>query len=296
VPPEPGQYRPAYQPILAVPAAPARFGDVLLRKLRLAIRKPVRTVAVRGYRWRLRRRLTRGPLPRHIGLIIDGNRRWAKEAGLPSPSDGHRYGAEHIWDALSWCRAAGIRHVTVFLCSAENLARRGEAEVATLMDIIENVVVARIATADPAWRVHIAGLVDMLPATTAHALKQAADATRGATTGYHVTLCVGYGGRQEIAEAVRTLLLERAAAGIGLAELAATVTEEDIARNLAGDGQPEPDLIIRTSGEQRMSNFLLWQGTGAYLHFCDCYWPAFTEVDFLRALRDFARRASLADA
>ena len=135
---------------------------------------------------------------------------------------------------------------------------------------------------------HIAGLVDMLPASTADALKQAADATRGCVTGCHLTLCVGYGGRQEITEAVRALLHEQAAAGRSLAELAAAVTEDDIARHLSGDGQPEPDLIIRTSGEQRMSNFLLWQSTGAYLHFCDCYWPAFGEVDFLRALRDFA--------
>ena len=263
----------------------------LIRKLRM----PVRKLAVRVYLRRLRRRLARGPLPRHVGLIIDGNRRWARQAGLASPSDGHRHGAEHIWDALSWCQTAGIRHVTVFLCSAENLARRDDAEVAALMDIIEHIVVARIATPDPDWQVHISGLVDMLPASTADALKQAAEATRACATGAHVTLCVGYGGRQEIAEAVRLLLLEKAAAGLTLASLADTLAEDDIARHLS-DGQPEPDLIIRTSGEQRMSNFLLWQGTGAYLHFCDCYWPAFGEVDFLRALRDFAaRRSSEAD-
>jgi short-chain Z-isoprenyl diphosphate synthase len=229
---------------------------------------------VRLYRWRLRRQLARGPLPRHIGLIIDGNRRWAKQAGLASPSEGHRHGAEHIWDALSWCQAAGIRHVTVFICSAENLARRDDAEVAALMNIIEQIVVTRIATADPAWQVHIAGLVDMLPASTARSLKHAAETSRACATGSHVTLCVGYGGRQEIAEAVRSLLLEQATAGTSIADLAGTVTEDDIARHLASDGQPEPDLIIRTSGEQRMSNFLLWQSTGAYLHFCDAYWPA----------------------
>jgi short-chain Z-isoprenyl diphosphate synthase len=132
----------------------------------------------------------------------------------------------------------------------------------------------------------------MLPDTTSSALKQAADSTRDSSAGSHVTLCVGYGGRQEIAEAVRSLLLERAAAGTSLTDLAGTITEDDIARHLSGDGQPEPDLIIRTSGEQRMSNFLLWQSTGAYLHFCDCYWPAFGEIDFLRALRDFAARAT----
>ncbi|MBO0833909.1 MAG: di-trans,poly-cis-decaprenylcistransferase [Actinobacteria bacterium] len=249
-------------------------------------------MAIRLYQRRLRRQLAGRPLPRHVGLIIDGNRRWARDEGLASPSDGHRHGAERIWDALTWCRAAGIDHVTVFVCSAENLARRDDAEVTALMDIIEHRVVTRITATDPPWQVHIAGLVDMLPDSTSSALKQAADSTRDRAAGSHVTLCVGYGGRQEITEAVRSLLLERAAAGASLSELADAVTEDDIARHLTGDGQPEPDLIIRTSGEQRMSNFLLWQSTGAYLHFCDCYWPAFGEIDFLRALRDFAARAA----
>jgi short-chain Z-isoprenyl diphosphate synthase len=249
-----------------------------------------RQIAYRLYTARLRWRLRKARLPRHIGLIIDGNRRWARQEGLASPSDGHRHGAEHIWDALAWCQTAGIRHVTVFICSAENLARRDDAEVAALMEIIERTVRGRIATPDPAWQVHVAGMVDMLPAGTALALKDAVEATSTCTTGAHVTLCVGYGGRQEIVEAVRDLLEERAAAGVSLAELADAVQPEDIAGRLAGAGQPEPDLIIRTSGEQRMSNFLLWQGAGADLHFCDCYWPAFREVDFLRALRDFAAR------
>ena len=249
-----------------------------------------RQVAYRLYAARLRWRLRNARLPRHIGLIIDGNRRWAKQEGLASPSDGHRHGAGHIWDALAWCQTAGIQHVSVFICSAENLARRDDAEVAALMEIIERIVLSRIATPDPAWQVHVAGMVDMLPASTALALKEAVEATSGCTTGAHVTLCVGYGGRQEIVEAVRALLEERAAAGVSLTQLASAVQQEDIARHLAGAGQPEPDLIIRTSGEQRMSNFMLWQGTDAYLHFCDCYWPAFREVDFLRALRDFAAR------
>jgi short-chain Z-isoprenyl diphosphate synthase len=251
---------------------------------------PLRKLTYRVYERWLRAQLAGRQLPRHVGLIIDGNRRWARQAGLASPSDGHRHGAEHIWDALSWCQAAGIKHVTVFLCSAENLARRGEAEVAALMDIIEHTVATRMRAADPGWQVHVAGLVDLLPDSTARALKQASEATSTCTTGGQLTLCVGYGGRQEIVEAIRELLEEKAAAGLDLAALAATITEADIARHLISDGQPEPDLIIRTSGEQRMSNFLLWQGTGAYLHFCDCYWPAFREIDFLRALRDFAAR------
>ena len=275
-----------------MPLRTLRVPRARLRGPLRTLRAPARRFAVRLYERRLRRQLAGRPLPRHVGLIIDGNRRWAKEEGLASPSEGHRHGAERIWDALTWCRAAGIRHVTVFVCSAENLARRDDAEVAALMDIIEHRVVTRILAADPGWQVHIAGLVDMLPDSTSRALKQAADTTSTSEAGAHVTLCVGYGGRQEIAEAVRSLLLERAATGTSLAELAAAVTEDDIARHLTGDGQPEPDLIIRTSGEQRMSNFLLWQSTGAYLHFCDCYWPAFGEIDFLRALRDFAARAA----
>ena len=250
----------------------------------------LRRLAYRLYERRLARRLRGAQLPQHVGLIIDGNRRWAKAAGLASPSDGHRQGAEHIWDALTWCQSAGIRHVTVFLCSAENLARRDDAEVAALMEIIEQVVPTRLAAADSGWQVHIAGLVDMLPGSTARALKDAAAATGSRPALGHVTLCVGYGGRQEIVEAVRAFLEERAGSGATLADLAAEIQPDDIARHLAGAGQPEPDLIIRTSGEQRMSNFLLWQSTSADLHFCDCYWPAFREVDFLRALRDFAAR------
>jgi short-chain Z-isoprenyl diphosphate synthase len=249
-----------------------------------------RKLAYRVYERRLRKQLASGPLPRHVGLIIDGNRRWARQAGLESPSDGHRHGAEHIFDALSWCQSAGIAHATVFICSAENLSRRDEAEVAALMEIIEKTVATRFAAADPPpWQVHIAGFVDLLPDSTARALKHVVESTSDRAGGY-LTLCIGYGGRQEIVEAVRSLLAENAAAGTSLAELAGTLTEPDIARHLVAGDQPEPDLIIRTSGEQRLSNFLLWQGTGAYLHFCDCYWPAFREIDFLRALRDFAAR------
>jgi short-chain Z-isoprenyl diphosphate synthase len=262
----------------------------VLRQVLSRATTPARRVVYRLYERRLRGPLSAGPLPRHVGLIIDGNRRWARQAGLASPSDGHRHGAEHIWDALAWCQAAGIGHVTVFLCSAENLTRRDEAEIAALMETIEQTVATRFAAADPpSWQVHVAGLVDMLPDSTARALKRVVESTSGSVGG-HLTLCIGYGGRQEIVAAVRSLLTEHAATGTGLAELAATLTEPDIARHLAVSDQPEPDLIIRTSGEQRLSNFLLWQGTGAYLHFCDCYWPAFREVDFLRALRDYAAR------
>uniref|UniRef100_A0AAU2UYV0 Undecaprenyl diphosphate synthase family protein n=1 Tax=Streptomyces sp. NBC_00003 TaxID=2903608 RepID=A0AAU2UYV0_9ACTN len=152
-------------------------------------------------------------LPRHIGLIMDGNRRWARQMGLAHPGLGHKYGADHVEEVLSWCELLGIRHVSVFVCSTENLTGRSDAEVAFLMQVIETVAAEHLA-----------------------------------------------------------------------------LSADDLTRHLYTAGQPHPDLVIRTSGEQRMSNFLLWQSAYSELYFCDTYWPAFREIDFLRAVRSFAAR------
>jgi short-chain Z-isoprenyl diphosphate synthase len=213
----------------------------------------------------------------------------ARRQGLADPSFGHRYGAYHVENVLNWCEKTGITHVTVFVCSAENLASRGDAELAFLMQVIEQVIADKLSR-EPTWQVHIAGALDMLPDTTAQALKRAVEASRDCATGAHVTLAVGYGGRQEVIEAFRSLLYEHAERGTTLAELAETITTGDIARHLYTAGQPDPDLVIRTSGEQRLSNFLLWQSAYSELYFCEAYWPAFREIDFLRALRSFAAR------
>lgn len=242
------------------------------------------------YARRLRQRLVAGPLPEHVGLIMDGNRRWARQMGMPNPSLGHKYGAEHAENVLAWCEAVGIKHVTVFLCSTENLRNRGDAEVAFLMQVIEEMSADRLGRRDARWRVHVAGMLDTLPDSTARALKEAVEATRDCATGAHVTLAVAYGGRQEVIDALRGHLHEQAEAGGSLADVASTFTVDDIARHLYTAGQPDPDLIIRTSGEQRMSNFLLWQSPYAELYFCEANWPAFREIDFLRALRSFAAR------
>ncbi|MEE1783268.1 polyprenyl diphosphate synthase [Streptomyces sp. SP17BM10] len=242
------------------------------------------------YTRRLRREVMAGPLPRHVGLIMDGNRRWARRMGMADPSFGHKAGADHVEEVLTWCEALGIGHVTVFVCSTENLQRRGDAEVAYLMGLIEQVVTDRLTRPDARWQVHLAGLADALPDSTARALKEAVEATRACTTGAHVTLAVGYGGRQEVVDAVRDLMYARAEAGASLTEVADTLTVDDIAPHLYTAGQPDPDLVIRTSGEQRLSNFLLWQSAYSELYFCEAYWPAFREVDFLRAVRSFAAR------
>jgi short-chain Z-isoprenyl diphosphate synthase len=242
------------------------------------------------YARRLRRQIKAGPLPEHVGLIMDGNRRWARQMGMADLSLGHKYGAEHVEDVLSWCETVGIKHITVFVCSTENLQRRGDAEVTFLMQVIEQVLANQLAMPDTRWQVHIAGTLDVLPDATARALKDAVEATRTCATGAHVTLAVGYGGREEVIEAMRELLYERAAVGESLADLASTLTVDDITQHLYTAGRPDPDLVIRTSGEQRMSNFLLWQSAYSELYFCEAYWPAFREIDFLRALRSFAAR------
>lgn len=246
----------------------------------------MRDAVYAAYERRLVRSLRGAPVPRHVGVILDGNRRWARAAGASDVSDGHRRGADKIVEFLGWCEQAGVDVVTLWLLSTDNLARP-EHEIAPLLDIIESTV-ARLAAA-ARWRVHVVGALDILPPATAAALKEAADTTV-AVAGLHVNVAVGYGGRQEIADAVRALLVEHAERGTTIEELATYLDVEHIAEHLYTRGQPDPDLVIRTSGEQRLSGFLLWQSAHSEFYFCEAFWPDFRRVDFLRALRAFAAR------
>ncbi|MEU6860047.1 polyprenyl diphosphate synthase [Glycomyces sp. NPDC046736] len=247
----------------------------------------------RVYAERLRRRLRGGALPRHVAVAMDGNRRWARAQGFDDPGIGHRFGAEHLQELLEWCSWIGIDHVTVYVASVDNLTKRGGGEVAHLMDMVEEIVAERLLRPGNRWRLHIAGRLDCLPDSTAHALKTAVEATADREGG-HLTVAIGYDGQTEIVDAVRSLLEHEAAQGTELGELAERLTAEDIGAHRYTADLPDPDLIIRTSGERRLSSFLLWQSARAELYFCDVYWPGFRRVDFLRALRDFAarRRAS----
>jgi short-chain Z-isoprenyl diphosphate synthase len=244
----------------------------------------------RLYERRLHAQLAARPLPRHVGLVMDGNRRWARQMGMDNPSLGHRFGAEHIDEVLGWCRELGIDDVTVYVASVDNLRKRDAGEVDHLLEVVESLVVERLTRPGSPWQVHIAGRLDVLPDSTAHALKLAEETTRDRATGAHITMAVGYDGRMEIVDALRSLLDDEARSGNTLRELAARVTDESIAARLYTAGRPDPDLIIRTSGERRLSGFLLWQSAHSELHFCDAHWPGFRRVDFLRALRDFTRR------
>jgi short-chain Z-isoprenyl diphosphate synthase len=228
-----------------------------------------------------------GNKPRHVGVMLDGNRRWAREAGFTDVSDGHRAGANRIADLLGWCREASVEIVTLWLLSTDNLSRP-ESEIVPLLEIITDVIDELAEPARP-WRLRIIGALDMLPEETANRLVTAARRTVG-KTGMEVNVAVGYGGRREIADAVRKLLLQHAEVGTTIEELAEVLDVDHIAEHLYTSGQPDPDLVIRTSGEQRLSGFLLWQSAHSEIWFCEAYWPDFRRTDFLRALRDFAIR------
>jgi short-chain Z-isoprenyl diphosphate synthase len=251
-------------------------------------RAVVRDFVYRAYERRLARSLDPARAPRHVGVIVDGNRRWAREMGYVDPNDGHRAGAERIKDLLRWCDQAGVGHVTLWLLSTDNLTRPA-AELAPLLRIIETLVSDLAAEGNP-WRLRMVGALDLLPAETAEVLKAAEERTAGRTGGASVNIAAGYGGRREIADAVRSLLHEHARAGTPIEELAELLDVDHISEHLYTRGQPDPDLVIRTSGEQRLSGFLLWQSAHSEFYFCDVYWPGFRRVDFLRALRDYAGR------
>ena len=238
----------------------------------------------RVYERRLSKELESFDLPQHLGVIVDGNRRWAKAAG-ESTAQGHRAGAAKIVEFLSWCEDLGIPLVTVWMLSTDNF-RRPPEELVALYEIITDTIEQIIGAGHC---VRLTGNAEALPeevrAGIGRAQEQASPDAR-----LTVNVAIGYGGREEIVDAVRELVREQAAAGMDGEQIAASISVESIAEHLYTRGQPDPDLIIRTSGEQRLSGFLLWQSVHSEYWFCETYWPGFRRIDLLRALRDFCRR------
>jgi short-chain Z-isoprenyl diphosphate synthase len=230
-------------------------------------------------------------MPRHVGVILDGNRRWARAMGYSDVSEGHRRGARKIEDLLDWCRELGIPIVTLWLLSTDNLSARDPGEIAALLDVIEGAV-WRLAERSGRWgaRIRVMGEMCLLPEKTRRVLEEA-EALTAARRGFTVNVAVGYGGREEILEAFRSYLREKKEQGATLEEAAEALTGEEISRHLYTSGQPDPDLIIRTSGEVRLSGFLLWQSAHSEFYFCDPYWPEFRKIDLMRAIRDFQGRS-----
>lgn len=239
------------------------------------------------YQKRLRRGLTPDVLPHHIGMIVDGNRRWAKVREMDSASHGHRAGAEKVPEFLVWCDDLGIGMVTLYLLSTDNLTGRTKSELNELCGIIGEL--ATDLSHYRNWKIKHVGKDSVLPDALLKTLAEAEERTKD-NTGLHVNLAIGYGGRAEIADAVRSIINEHQSHGGSLDQLAEKLTPQLISDHLYTGGLPDPDLVIRTSGEQRLSDFMLWQSAHSEFYFVDALYPDLREVDFLRAMRDFCRR------
>jgi short-chain Z-isoprenyl diphosphate synthase len=233
------------------------------------------------------------PAPRHVGIILDGNRRYARTLGVSDPQEIYALGARKLDDMLEWCSELRIPAVTLWAVSTDNLSRRPATEVSGILSALE----AKLATLAKDPRIHqqrvrvkAAGRLEMLPTSTVAVIRAAEAATASYSHGLTVTIAVAYGGHDEITDAVRALLREAMTEGKALAETVEAVTPAAIARHLYMAGLPDPDLIIRTSGENRLSGFLLWQSAYSELYFTDVNWPAFRKIDFLRAVRAFQQR------
>jgi short-chain Z-isoprenyl diphosphate synthase len=239
------------------------------------------------YQNRIRRFLATQERPKHIAMILDGNRRWARQRLLETAAHGHRAGAAKFREFLVWCDDLGIATATLYLLSTDNLTGRTTAELDELLQIIADLAEDLSHFRD--WRVQHVGSVDGLPQHLIEALKNA-EARTASNTGMHINLAVGYGGRREIADAMRSIVTQHEEEGGTLDALAEILTPELIGDHLYTGGQPDPDLVIRTSGEQRLSDFMLWQSAHSEFYFVEALGPDLREVDFLRALRDYARR------
>jgi short-chain Z-isoprenyl diphosphate synthase len=242
----------------------------------------------RLYEERLLRQLDRSRLPHHIGVIHDGHRRYARQAGLSDYADSYRAGMDKFVEFLGWCRDLEVPALTCWLLSRENLERPAtelEPYFEVLTDLFERLPDTR---GGEGLRVGVIGSLDLLP----EPLREAAGslARRSGSGERRLTIALAYGGRQEIVDAVRDLVGKLAAEGLAGSELAEAIDAGAIARHLYTADLPDPDLVIRTSGESRLSGFLLWQAAYAEYSFVDVHWPGFRRVDFLRALRDFTRR------
>ena len=219
-----------------------------------------------------------------MGVILDGNRRWAKANPNSADPNGHKAGASKIIEFLGWCDEADVRVVTLWMLSTDNF-KRSAAEIEELLQIIGDTVDELSATGR--WNIKAVGALDLLPEWLSSKLNNLKPIRED---GVEVNVAISYGGRREIVDAVKCYLSEEAKSGHSLEEAKANLSSEDISKFLYTAGQPDPELLIRTSGEQRLGGFMLWQSASSEFYFCEAYWPDFRRVDFLRALRAYSLR------
>ncbi|MDK2789848.1 MAG: tritrans,polycis-undecaprenyl-diphosphate synthase [Methanothermococcus sp.] len=236
----------------------------------------------------LENEISKDDLPKHIGVIMDGNRRMARLMG-DKPTRGHYLGAKKVRMFIRWCVDIGIKVVTLYAFSLENFNRPKE-EVDTLMDLFEREFIKLADDEDVhKYKINIRaiGRIDLLPERVKRAIEYAENRTKDYKN-HFVNVAIAYGGQQEIVDAVKRIGKKIKNNEMDLDD----ISVETISKNLytAHLPYPNPDLIIRTSGEERISNFLTWQSSYSELYFCETYWPQFRRIDFLRSIRDYQRR------
>ena len=263
------------------------------------IRGPARWVANSRYAWsivsrtdrvrerRLQTRVTGDTLPQHISIIMDGNRRYAADSGLAATL-GHRAGKEKLEDVMDWVLDIGVPYLTVYALSTENITSRKPEELDALFDLyVEglNDLSTDERIHKNSVKVQVAGRKELLPERVLEAINNAESLT-SAHDKFVFTVCLAYGSREEIIDAVRAIAADHADGSLDLT----SIDEKEISKRLWTGDMPDPDLVIRTSGEERISNFLLWQSAYAEYYFTDVYWPSFTRADLLEAIEAYQNR------
>jgi short-chain Z-isoprenyl diphosphate synthase len=253
----------------------------------------VRTAMALGILYRLYERnlvngLARDRLPRHIGIVLDGHRRHAREERLPTYTDSYRVGMRRFEEFLGWAHELEIPAVTAWVLSRENLSRPAEELDPYFEVLVELFERLPSLCENYDMGIRFIGSLDLLPDTLVSAAKAAEE---GQPWGRRrLNIAMGYGGRQEIVDAAKDLVAKLLADGVPPDEIGNHIDSDALASHMYSADLPDPDLLIRTSGESRLSGFLLWQSAYAEFVFVDVNWPAFRRVDFLRALRDFTSR------
>ncbi|MGO2314254.1 polyprenyl diphosphate synthase [Brachybacterium tyrofermentans] len=221
------------------------------------------------------------PRPRHIGVIMDGNRRWAKAQRHVDVGFGHKAGAEHLSNFMAWLSARDIDHASAYVLSADNIRKRDSQEVRYLFTLIEEIIPHRVKAAQ-SWQLHVRGDLDLLPAPARAALERAIQET--ADRPRHLTLAIGYDAHANIVSAVQRAILH-----LNAGELDG-LTVDAVSEQLAGGPVKDIDLIIRTGGDSRTSGFFPWQTKSAELYVVQHPWPAFSESDLDDALSYYATK------
>jgi len=271
-----------------VPVA-ARAGAVLGSRIARGASRLLLAPLYSLYTTRLRHEVLELPVPGHVAVILDGNRRWASLVGLREPAEAHRAGADKLDELLDWCVRLGIGQITVWALSNENLARP-RAELEVLLEVVARKLESLAELhARQSVRIRVFGRLEGLPDRVRQSIR-AVEVATAANDGLRLNIALGYSGRDELVDATRALVRRLTAEGASPEELAQQITREALAAHLYTAGEPDPDLIIRTSGEVRLSGFLPWQGAHSELYFTDVYWPELRELDLLRALRTYQHR------